>query len=106
MHPLLKSKPRLAVLFSMVFLLQCCCCILPVRWQVDRDLLNPNVELIRAREGEPARLSRCASTEAVSFAWTSEGGVVMSVDGEKSWQAIPQGASIPAACSPQLLKQQ
>lgn len=106
MHPLLKSKPRLAVLFSMVFLLQCCCCILPVRWQVDRDFINPNVQLIRAGEGgAPARLSRCASTEAGSFAWNSNGVLVMSVDGEKSWQAIPQGASVPDACSPELLKQ-
>ena len=40
MHPLLKSKSRLVILASMTIVLQCCCCILPLRFQVNqqRDL--------------------------------------------------------------------
>ena len=36
-HPLFRSKFRVLTLISVVFVAQCCCCFLPVGYQVQRD---------------------------------------------------------------------
>lgn len=42
MHPLFRKKNRVAALVSVALLAQCCCCILPVGWQVQRE--SPTVQ--------------------------------------------------------------
>ena len=37
MHPLFRKKSRVAALVSVALLAQCCCCILPVGWQVQQE---------------------------------------------------------------------
>ena len=37
MHPLFRKKSRLIALVSLTFLAQCCCCIVPLRWEVERN---------------------------------------------------------------------
>ena len=45
MHkPILRNKPRLALVLSVIILLQFCCCILPLGWQVQRN--SPIVQQI------------------------------------------------------------
>ena len=47
MKSLFKSKLRVGALFSMLFLTQCCCCILPVYYQVERE--NQTVQQVIER---------------------------------------------------------
>jgi hypothetical protein len=37
MHPLFRKKSRILSLVSLVLLAQCCCCFLPIRWQIERE---------------------------------------------------------------------
>lgn len=44
MFPVFRKKSRVIALLSLVFLAQCCCCILPIGWQVNQT--SPAVQQI------------------------------------------------------------
>ena len=47
MHPIFKKKSRLMSLVSLTLLAQCCCCILPIGWQVNRSPNNVQAAIER-----------------------------------------------------------
>jgi hypothetical protein len=52
MHPIRKPAVRLILMIAMFSMLQCCCCIIPIRWRVQSGVLsnNPPAYVIRAVE--------------------------------------------------------
>jgi hypothetical protein len=50
MHPLFRSKFRVITLASVALMAQCCCCILPVGWQVREE--TPAVQALIDRVEE------------------------------------------------------
>jgi hypothetical protein len=52
MHPVRKPALRLFLMFGMFSMLQCCCCIIPIRWRVQNGTLssNPPAYVVQAVE--------------------------------------------------------
>ena len=42
MKPIRKPAIRLFLIFAMFSMLQCCCCIIPIRWRVQNGTLSDN----------------------------------------------------------------
>jgi hypothetical protein len=53
MTPLFRKKIRWLTLVSLVLVTQCCCCILPLRWQVQQQQPAIRQEILRIEQFSP-----------------------------------------------------
>lgn len=88
------SKPRLAILLSVVVLLQGCCCVLPIRWQSGGFNRNDESAAVQTR----SEFTICAEEDGTTFAVTANGRYVVKPEGRFHWQWPEADMTIPQAC--------
>ena len=87
MQTIHKPITRIILLFSMVAILQCCCCVLPIRWRRGPVRFTTQSPPVQAGEAVMCIVERGDRLVALS----TGGESFASQDGGKTWSQAPQG---------------